>query len=196
MSGPKYVLAGAVLGLAWTSALRSYMSELVGSASRIEWIGTFAQILLPGVLVGALLGLAEYFRRTGGRRGWRWLAAAPVLFALAPQFTPGAFVTFVSTGLGGGAIAVALVGILGGLALSGRGPRWGRVVAGVPALALTLGGAVAYFGFDQRFVGGFSTVHGVWVALLFTSLMVVFAVACSIPHRRVVAATRGVEATA
>jgi hypothetical protein len=39
-------------------------------------------------------------------------------------------------------------------------------------------------------------VHGVWVALLFTSLMVVFAVACSIPHRRVVAATRGVEATA
>ncbi len=180
----KFVLLGAVGGLAWSAALRSYMAELVGSQSRIDWVGTFAQILLPGVLIGALLGLAEYFRRTGGRRGWRWLAASPILFPIAPLLTPGALGALLTTGIGGGALAVALVGILGGFAVSGRGPLWGRILAGVPALALTGGGAYAYFGFEHRDFRIFGA-QGVWVGLLFASLMVVFAFACSVTQRKV-----------
>jgi hypothetical protein len=173
---------GALAGLAWSAALRGYMVELAGPASRIDWVGTFAQILLPGVVVGALLGWAEVLRRTGGRPGWRWLAAAPVLFAIAPQFTPGAFVTFVTTGLGGGSIAVALIGVLGGFAISGRGPLWARIVTGLFALALVLGGAVAAFGVPLPF--GPLEPRGAWIGVLFASLMVLLALACSIPHRR------------
>lgn len=189
------VLLGAVGGLAWTAALRAYMAELVGRSSHIKWIGTFAQILLPGVLVGALLGFAEHVRRTGGRRGWRWLAAAPFLLAVGPLVSPGAVATLVTTGLGGGAIAIPLAGALGGFAVSGRGPLWARILAAVPALAVIVGGAVAYFGFDHRFDGGFDEARGVWVALLFVSLMVVFVSACSIPHRPVTSSSRGGEAS-
>ena len=178
------IAVGAVGGLAWAASLRAYMAELAGSATGMEWVGTFAQILLPGVLIGALLGLAEFFRRTGGRRGWRWLAAAPALFAIAPQLTPEAFIALVTTGIGGGAISVALIGIGGGYALSGRGPLWARIVTGVLAAVLTIGSAaVAFFlPLTARSV----EPRAVWVALLFASLMVVFALACSIPHRPLV----------
>lgn len=174
------IVAGAVGGLAWSASLRAYMVELAGAASRFDWVGTFAQILLPGVVIGALLGLAEFLGRTGGRRGWRWLAAAPILFAIAPILTPGALIHFLTTGIGGGAVAVALVGVLGGYAVSGRGPLWGRIVAGVPAIALAAAGTVAG---AVGFSGGPIGPRGVWVALLSASLMVIFAFACSIPHK-------------
>ena len=178
------IAVGAVGGLAWAAALRAYMAELAASGTGMEWAGTFAQILLPGVVIGASLGLAEYFRRTGGRRGWRWLAVTPLLFTIAPQFTPGAFLTLVTTGIGGGAVSVALIGIGGGYALSGRGPLWARIVTGVLAAVLTGGGAAAAF-FLPLTVRSIEP-RPLWIALLFASLMVVFALACSIPHRPVV----------
>ncbi len=190
--GPS-VAWGAFGGLAWACALRAYMVELVGSASRIEWVGTYLQILLPAVITGALLGLAEYFRRTGGRPGWRWLAAAPVVLAVAPLLSPGAFIALITTGIGGGAVAVALTGILGGYAVSRRGPLWARIICGLLSILLILGGAASWFGMQTPLT--VLIARGVWVGLLYASLMVVLVMASSIPHRPVVV-TAGAEASA
>ena len=58
---------GAVSGLAWAAGLRGLMAEIAGADSGVDWIGTFVWVLLPGLLVGLLLGWAEHLRRTGGR---------------------------------------------------------------------------------------------------------------------------------
>lgn len=179
MSRTKLILFGAVAGLAWAGALRGYMVGLAGGASRFEWVGTFAQILVPGVLVGALLGWAEWLRRTGGRRGWRWLALSPLLFTVAVVLAPAALWTLLTTGIGGGAVAVPLMAIGGGFALSRRGPLWARVVIGILAVAVAVGGAVA------ALVIGTVPERSVWAAAMFLALAVLAALACSIPFRSV-----------
>lgn len=102
-SNLRLITVGGVCGLAWSASLRGWMAQLAGAESSFSWLGTFLLVLLPGVLVGGLLGWAESLRRSGGRRRWRWPAFAPVLFALAiadPKFT-----TLIHTGMGGGAWA-------------------------------------------------------------------------------------------
>jgi hypothetical protein len=180
---------GAVGGIAWAASFRGWMAEIAGRESEFDWVGTFALILLPGALAGLLLGLADYARRTGGRPGWRWLAAAPLLFT-APLFVPGAFEALVTIGIGGGAVAVPLFGILGGYATSRRGPLWLCIVFGVIALAYLVAGTLFALG---SFTSGFELPTGadweprrVWTGVTFLSLMIVFAVACSLPHGRVV----------
>jgi len=188
LGGFPSALLGAIAGIAWAASLRGWMVELVGTGSSFAWIPTFAQILLPGAVIGLLLGVADYFRRTGGRRGWRWLAIAPIAFSIAPLLSPGALETLVTTGLGGGAVAVTLIGLLGGVAVSGRGPLWLRLVLGLLATALIAGGIVATF--DLEAFGAIDasdvTPRSVWAATLFASLMVVWVFACALPHRRVV----------
>ena len=76
---PKLVVGG-VCGLAWATGLRGLMAQVAGQESTVSWISTFGFILMPGVVVGVLLGWAEHLRTTGGRRGWRWLALSPFLF--------------------------------------------------------------------------------------------------------------------
>ena len=120
---PAPVLVGAVCGLAWAASLRVLMAEFAGPESTFDWFGTFEGVLLPGAVVGALLGWAAHPRG----RAPRWLVAAPLVFVL---FTPSVFVD----GLGGGAIAVPLLGMAGGYALASRGPRWARWAAGAVAL--------------------------------------------------------------
>jgi hypothetical protein len=186
----KLALIGGVGGLAWSAAIRAYMVEIAGRLSHFEWAGTFLQILLPGVVVGVLLGVAEYVRRTGGRRGWRWLAAAPILFAVAPLLSPGALQSLITTGLGGGALVLPITGMLGGFAVSGRGPVWGRIVTGVLALALVVAAPLGQAFFAPRGLE-LTEPRGAWAALLLASLEVVLALACSIPHRKVVAASLG-----
>lgn len=181
---PSAVL-GATGGVAWAASLRGWMAEIAGAESEFDWIGTFALILLPGALVGLLLGLADHARRTGGRPGWRWLALAPVLLGIAPLLAPGALEQLLSSGLGGGAIAVALIGMLGGVAVSGRGPLWLRIVCGVPAVALVVAGGLASFGFDAPVAADWEPQKA-WSSALFVSLMIVFVFACALPHRRVV----------
>ena len=120
----------------WAAGLRGFMAEIAGFGSNVEWVGTFVWVLLPGVLTGMLLGWAEHLRCTGGRRGWRWLAAAPLLFAgvLVPGlFTAGGMAAMLADGIGFGAIGVPLFGMVSGYAISGRGPMWGRIVSGVIA---------------------------------------------------------------
>ncbi len=158
---------GGMCGLAWAAGLRGLMAELAGSGSDVGWYGTFAQILLPGVIVGILLGWAEHVRRTGGRRGWRWLAAAPVVFT-------------------GSAIAIPLLGVAGGYAMSGRGPRWARILLGVVAIVPVPGWAFASSLFGSAFA--LSTPRGAWTALFFYSFIGTLDLACTIPHRPVVQA--------
>jgi hypothetical protein len=184
----KLVLAGALGGLAWAASIRAYMVEIAGMSSRFEWVGTFAQILLPGVAIGVLLGTAEYFRRTGGRRGWRWLAVAPILFAIAALLSPGAVEALVTTGLGGGALVVPITGMLGGFAVSGRGPLWARIVTGVLALAVVVAGPIGQLVIAPSRLA-LTEPRGAWVALLLASLTVVLAFASSIPHRKVMVTT-------
>ncbi|SFS17977.1 hypothetical protein SAMN04487846_3701 [Microbacterium sp. cf046] len=81
---------GALCGLAWAASFRAVMSEFAGYGSTVSWLDTFAAILLPGVIVGGLLGRAHTIRLSGGRRGWRWLGAAPAAFAIAPMLLPDA----------------------------------------------------------------------------------------------------------
>jgi hypothetical protein len=187
-SAASLILFGVVAGTAWAAALRAFMVEIAGRDSRVEWFGTFALILLPGALVGALLGLAEYLRRTGGRRGWRWLAAAPLLFT-APLFVPGAFLALVTTGIGGGAVAVPLVGMLGGYVTSRRGPLAVRLALGLVVAAFLVAGTLFALG---AFAPGFDPAalarepRSAWTAVLDLSLMIVLIVACSVPHRAVV----------
>ncbi|MDQ2662078.1 MAG: hypothetical protein M3Y52_09425 [Actinomycetota bacterium] len=185
-----HISVGAITGLMWGAAFRSYMAELAGGASRLEWYGTFVGVLAAGVITGALLGLAEYFRRTGGRRHWRWLALAPLAFAVLPLTMPDALLALVTQGLGGGAVAVALLAIAGGFAVSGLGALWARILCGVLTLAFILAIILTVPG-----VGGVRLAldqpRGAWVAALGASCIVVLCLATSIPFRRVVSARAG-----
>jgi hypothetical protein len=57
-------------------------SRWPGDKSEFHWYGTFALILAPGLFVGALIGLAEHRRRTGGSPS-PWLTLSPCLFLAA-----------------------------------------------------------------------------------------------------------------
>ena len=82
-SAAMLVIGGGVCGLAWAAGLRGFMAQITDQSS-VSWSGTFGYVLLPGLAIGIILGWAEHVRRTGGRRGWRWLALSPLLFAAVP----------------------------------------------------------------------------------------------------------------
>lgn len=82
MTRIRFILVGSILGLTWGAALRGYMMQLAGPASTFTFSGTFGIILPAGILVGALLGWAEYQRRAG--RQYRALIGAPLLPAVLP----------------------------------------------------------------------------------------------------------------
>jgi hypothetical protein len=111
---------GAVCGLAWACALRSFMAEVAGADSGVEWGLTFGYILLPGAVIGGLLGWAEFLRRTSGGPARHRLAYAPLLFAAV--LVPGLFhpASFLEDGIGGGAIGVPVIAMLGGTARVSR----------------------------------------------------------------------------
>lgn len=179
-SGPPpwrlHVVVGAVCGLAWAASLRAVMAQFAGPASTFDWFGTFEGILLPGAVVGGLLGWALSRQPRGGAP--RWLVAAPLLFPLA---TPSVLVSVFVDGLGGGALAVPLFGMAGGYALAGRGPRPARWAAGVFALLAVPGWLVT-----ASVIGGplaLGTPRGAWLAVLFLSLVAVLALGCTLPYR-------------
>lgn len=187
-----FIAIGTTCGIAWAAGFRGYMAELAGPASAVSWWGTFGTLILPGAIAGGLLGWAEALRRSGGRRGWRWLGLAPLAFAIAPQLLPGAIVNLFTQGLGGGAIAVPLMGIGGGYALSRRGPLWARLVCGIVSAAFIVLLALAGSG-----IGGdeltLTEPRGAWVAVLAVSFVVVLAFASSIPHRPTITVTGRVD---
>ncbi|ACQ79983.1 conserved hypothetical protein [Beutenbergia cavernae DSM 12333] len=177
-----WIAGGAICGLAWSAALRGYMVELAGTESTFTWGGTFGALLLPGALAGGLLGWAEHLRRTGGRPRWRALALAPLPLAVAPLLMPGALATLATTGEGGGALAVGLMGPVGGYALAGRGPL--RVIsqAAAGAFVIALGATAPVITRTPL-----SDPRSAWNAVLVTALYGVLALGCAIPFRGVVA---------
>lgn len=179
------VAIGAVAGLAWAASLRAFMAQIVEPDSTVIWLGTFGWILAPGIATGALLGLAEHCRRTGGRPGWRWLALSPLLFAsvLLPGLLDPA--SMFAGGVGGGAIGVPVYGILGGYAISGRGPVAGRLACGVLFASMVPLWAMTVTSFAGAALG-VTTARGLWVALTYWSLMAVLALGCAIPYRPIV----------
>jgi hypothetical protein len=174
---------GALSGLAWAAALRSFMAEVAGSESRIEWVNTWGFILLPGMLIGALLGWAEYLRRTGGRPHWRLLTLAPFLFtAVLVRGLIEDPAHMFQGGIGVGTIAIPVLCIIGGHAMSGRGSRWSLVPAGLVGAA-----ALVVWPLTGTAVGGpgfaLSTPHGLWAAVLYDALLSTLALAASVPQR-------------
>ena len=181
--GVALVLLGGLFGLAWAAGMRGFMAQIVQEDSSVSWSGTFGYILLPGLLIGMLLGWAEHLRTTGGRRGWRWLALAPLLFA-AVVFSEGPLgvLGIFENGLGGGAIGVPLYAMAGGYAISGRGPRWSRLVCGALALTVIPIWALTV----ESFAGpelAVTTPRGLWVALYYCSFLALLMIAATIPHR-------------
>jgi hypothetical protein len=159
------------------------MSEIAGDRTSVTWSGTFAWILLPALVTGLLLGWAEHLRRIGGRPGWRWLALAPLLLAAVLLSDPLHVGEIFEDGIGGGAIGVPVIGMIGGYAISGRGRLWGRLVAGTVFCA-----GLVVWALTATSVGGptfaLTTPHGAWVTVLYYTLLLELAVAAAIPHRR------------
>ncbi len=180
VSRARVTLLGAILGLAWGAGLRGWMAVIAGGSSSFTWSGTFVAILLPSTLVGAALGWAEHARRTGGRGAWRWTALTPLLFVMMSALVQDNFVTrLVRTGIGGAQIAIALIGIIGGYAIAGRGPRWARWLSRTIMAALLPASVVA------AFMGGFGhrmTPAGAYTLLTFILFCGLLAAACAIPH--------------
>jgi len=164
--------AGAVLGLAWGAALRGWMVVLAlefGERPHFTWQGTFGGILLPAAIMGAMLGAAASVEGPSARKRSRWVILSPLLLVLGPAIATDNFIpTLVTTGMGGGAIGVALIGLSGGYAFSGNGPRKLRLAAGILAVLLTVASAVG-FGFAGG--GSTGTPAKVFGGLLFALLM-------------------------
>lgn len=181
-----FIVAGGIAGLAWAAGLRGMMTEIAGPESSVHWVGTFVWVLAPGLLTGVLLGWAEHLRRTGGRRGWRWLALAPLLFSAVLFSSPTDMGALFEDGIGGGAIGVPLLCMAGGYAISGRGRLWGRIACGVLALS-----AIPIWALTAPAISpelALDTPRGAWVAVYYYSFLAVLAFACAIPHRPTVPA--------
>lgn len=175
-------LLGAGLGLAWGAGWRGWMAVLAGEASRFTWSGTFAGVLLPATLIGAALGWAEHARRSDDTGRRRWIALTPLLFVLAPALAQPDFVAQLRAGLCTGAIATALIGMLGGYAIAGRGPRWAILLARLLMAALiaaTVGGAFLAAAEPRQAA---TAPSGAYVALTFLAFSSLLAWACAIPH--------------
>jgi hypothetical protein len=148
--------------------LRGYMMQLAGPTSTFTFSGTFGIILPIGVLVGALLGWAGYQRRAG--RQHPLLIGAPLLLAILASLLTA---DLAPAGL-------ALAAMIGGYAVSGRGPLWVRIAAGF----IALGASIAPFAGPKPYPDlSITTPYGAWAATLASSLFVAFALACSIPMR-------------
>jgi hypothetical protein len=81
----------------------------------------------------------------------------------------------------GGPLGLALLAMIGGYAVSGRGPAGIRAGAGL----VPLGGVVVTFLAPKPFPYlSASTAHGAWFCTLASSLFLTLALASSIPMRR------------
>ena len=179
LAGARLALVGAGCGLAWSCALRGWMTAIAGPESTVTWTGTFGGVLVPATVVGGLLGLAEA-RHRAGRPPSGWLVASPLLLGLAPLAVPGVLASLVTTGQGSGALGMVALAMLGGYSMSGRGSRRRRIAAGVLGFAAVPAWWLAppmTPDLDQ------TTPYGALVAMTFTALFVSLAAACAVPMR-------------
>jgi uncharacterized membrane protein YuzA (DUF378 family) len=171
MTPIRFIGIGAVIGIAWAASLRGFMQQLAGSTSSFTFGGTFGIIIGAGTATGALLGWAEYQRRLG--RQYPLLIAAPLLIAIVPTAGTGQ--------LDSGPIGLAAAAMVAGYSVSGRGPRWARIVAAVIGFA---GVPITFLAPKPDPDLSFTTPHGAWFCTLASSLFITFALASSIPMLR------------
>lgn len=181
----KALAVGAFLGLTWGASLRAWMVILAlefGDYPRFTWNGTFLMILLPSVLMGGLISGAHYALVRNGNRLWRWASLAPLLLVLAPLIFMEDFIPMLlADGLGGGAIAVALIGLFGGYGLSSHRKSWLRGLALFLAVILTVATPLAVFFADQAGVS-IPSERQAFGVLYFVILMILLMKASSIPY--------------
>lgn len=177
---------GALVGITWAAALRAYMAALAGHASDVTWT-TLAAILVPGAVAGASIGLAHALGARGLRRAWL-LGLGPLAFAL-PMLEPSALVELLTSGMGGGAVAVPVALVLGGFGAGSLGPRAVRVACLAVALLLSVGFAAAV-----PAVGGpglaIATPRGAWIVVLAIGLMLSGILGTALAFRGAVAVER------
>jgi len=175
-----HVAVGALVGLAWACALRGFMAEVAGDESGVDWGPTFGFVLLPGLVAGGLLGWSAYLRRIGDSRYRRRLALSPFLFAAVLFSDLSDPLAILEDGVGAGAFAVPLIGLLGGYALVGRGRVVPRLFAGLVVLA-----SMAVWLLTATAVGGPSfaldTPHGLWASVLYLGLLGVLCLGAAVP---------------
>jgi hypothetical protein len=171
---------GALLGLAWAASLRGLMAQIAGAESVVHWQLTFVWLLLPGLLTGALLGWAEHLRRTGGHPRRRWLVASPLLLGAVVFSDPTDLWGVFRDGLGAGAIGVPLIGLAGGHAWCGRGPRWARTLTGLVALSPLVVWPLTAPAISPTLA--MDSARGAWVAVHYWTLLAVLELAAAIPH--------------
>ena len=175
------VAVGALCGLAWACGLRGFMTQVTTGPSAVTWTGTFVLILLPGLVVGLLLGLAEHLRRTTANPRGRLLVWSPFAFVAVLVVGLVQHGTILQGGIGGGALALPAFGVAGAYALAGRG-RWARLGCALLALVPVPAWILA----TSSFAGSsLSITHpkGAWVAVYFWSFLAVLMVATSVPLR-------------
>ncbi|WP_420112986.1 hypothetical protein [Pseudactinotalea sp.] len=172
---------GAVCGLAWAGALRAVMAELA-QPSRVAWSGTFAGVLIPGAVTGALLAVASARGAEDRTEHMRWFTLAPLAFVVGIVVQPGFFASLRGDGLGVGGLAFPALMIIGGFAVGGRGWGWLRAIGGVLAAAFVVALVVSL-----PMIAGpalaLTEPRGAWVASLAASLTVLAVLAASIPFR-------------
>ena len=168
----RFILVGAVIGIAWAASLRGFMMVLAGPDSTFTFGGTFGVIIPTGIVVGALLGWAEHQRRTGHQH--RLLILAPLLLGVVPLILHRTASTRphspsrCSRWSAGTRCPAA--------ARSGRG-SW-PAPSPSPTIPVTFLAPKPYPDLSA------TTPHGAWFATLACSLFVTLALACSIPMRR------------
>jgi hypothetical protein len=132
--------------------------------------------------MGLLIGLAVEASKTDGDKRWRWAVWAPLLMVIAPLIFVENFIpTLMETGMGGGAIAVTLIGLLGAHGLAGLGPKWIRWVTGLLALILigAMGNSFYFTGFHNLKMAAKNT----FVLLNFILLMLCLIWGASLPYQ-------------
>lgn len=171
----RHVALGTAAGVAWAGALRGWMVLLVGrDASALSW-RTPVLVLLPGGMVGGLLGWASGLRATG-RRPHRALVLAPAVFAAA-LLDRDIRRSLATDGQGSGALIVVVTALAGGHALSRDG--WSRSRIATAGLA-TLGiGTVTAMG---SMAAPLTSPRGLGTALAGGSLMGALCVASTLPY--------------
>ena len=177
-SGPRaatrYLVVGGLCGLAWAAGLRGWMAQLAAGGSNVTWL-TLVLVLLPGTIIGVLLGWSAYLR-SKGVRGSRWLVFSPVLFASA-LLDPQIFYGLITDGTGAGALIVIATTLSIGYVLSRH--RWSirrSACAVVAALGLLLIGAMG------GMAAPMSTARGAWVSLYGFVLVLLFGLAAVLPY--------------
>lgn len=79
LNARKTIALGGLLGFTWAAGLRGFLAQVARDSDQVgTWFGTFVLVLLPGALLGAVLGWAVVQLRVTSR-------------AIVAQFPPAAF---------------------------------------------------------------------------------------------------------